>query len=108
MARGRPQRPQKNPMAVARAIDRHMMKAGLFVSPRAGIAANVARRLFGDHRVDRENGHWIALLCEDDQVARQAEAILLQSGYSGGPGGGSRRTCWVYAYDMTIFTREDR
>lgn len=63
-----------------------------------GIAADIAQRLHGDHRVPNEN-HWFIwreAFSSDD--ARAIEKAFLEWGCDGGPGGGDHTTRFVYAY----------
>jgi hypothetical protein len=63
-----------------------------------GIASNVDDRLFSDRHVDRENGGWIWRQALNAEHARAAEAMLLERGHDGGPGGGDHSTTYVYAF----------
>lgn len=71
-----------------------------------GIATNPEERLFSDHNVDKTYGKWIYILADSEQIARDAEADLLNKyGYSGGPGGGDHPK-YVYSYLKNSNTRE--
>jgi hypothetical protein len=94
--------PYKTPLGAAKAVHRRMAGTDTY----SGIAASPAERLFDHHRVDPERGHFVAVKCANDRVAREAEKILHANGYRGGPGGGSRKTRWVYAYEVTPNTCE--
>jgi len=85
----------------------HIQKSGYpFGQWYAGIASSIDDRLFGDHRVPKEN-HWYAYRkAISDEHARQAEADLLRLGCRGGSGGGDEGSVFVYAYLITAITRE--
>lgn len=69
-----------------------------------GITSDVESRLFGDHKVSRENGHWIYRTASSDSVAREIEQYFLDAGMDGGPGGGDSSSKIVYAYKKTSDT----
>ena len=69
-----------------------------------GITSNVEDRLFGDHNVSKENGHWIYRSASSDSVAREIEQHFLDKGMDGGPGGGDEDAKIVYAYKKTTTT----
>ena len=72
----------------------------------AGITADIEQRLFGAHRVPREN-HWrIHREADSANIARDVEAYFLQRGCQGGGGGGDNTSRYVYAYVVTSQTRE--
>lgn len=69
-----------------------------------GIATDIKQRLFGDHNVDQD-GWWIYRIADDEKVARETEAKLLDEfGYDGGIGGGDH-PIYVYAFLKTSSTR---
>ena len=69
-----------------------------------GITSNVEDRLFGDHNVSKENGHWIYRSASSDTVAREIEQYFLDKGMDGGSGGGDEDSKIVYAYKKTTTT----
>ena len=69
-----------------------------------GITSDVDDRLFGDHNVPKENGHWIYRTAISDTVAREIEKHFLDSGMDGGGGGGDATSKIVYAYKKTSST----
>ena len=71
-----------------------------------GIASDWEQRLFSDHNVDRNKGVWIARQCAGDVYSRAVEQSLLKLGCSGGQGGGENTTVFVYAYLMTLATKQ--
>ncbi len=71
-----------------------------------GIAANPRDRLFVDHSVTEKGGWWIHCDCGNDAAARRVENAFLNAGCQGGAGGGDRDTRFVYAYRITLTTRE--
>jgi hypothetical protein len=52
-----------------------------------GITSNVNDRLFGDHNVSKENGHWIYQTALSSDIAREIEQYFLDRGMYGGSGG---------------------
>jgi len=71
-----------------------------------GIAADAEDCLFSRHGVDKINGNWIWQRALNSAHARSAETLLLNAGFSGGPGGGDESTVCVYAYKKTPQTRD--
>jgi len=69
-----------------------------------GITSDARTRLFRDHQVSQENGHYISRLATSDTIAREIEAYFLALGMDGGPGGGDRTSRIVYAYAKTFYT----
>jgi hypothetical protein len=53
-----------------------------------GITSDVDSRLFGYHKVSKENGHWIYRTASSLTVAREIEQYFLDAGMDGGGGGG--------------------
>ena len=72
----------------------------------AGIAAQPKHRLFEDHNVSESMGRWIHVRAHDNATAREAEKLLHDAGFDGGPGGGDAETTAVYAYKKTKSTVE--
>ena len=71
-----------------------------------GIADDVEKRLFTDHRVEKDGGIWIYRQANSSDCAREVEKYLLDRGAQGGPGGGSDETNYVYAYKIEPYTKE--
>ena len=69
-----------------------------------GVTSDVESRLFGDHSVSKENGHWIYRTASSDSVAREIEQHFLDAGMDGAPGGGDETSTIVYAYKKTSNT----
>lgn len=69
-----------------------------------GITSDVESRLFGDHNVSKENGHWIYRTASSNSFAREAEQHFLDAGMDGGAGGGDETSTIVYAYKKTSST----
>jgi hypothetical protein len=69
-----------------------------------GITSDVESRLFEDHNVSRENGHWIYGTASSNSVAREIEQHFLDAGMDGGLGGGDAASRIVYAYKKTSYT----
>ena len=71
-----------------------------------GIADDVEKRLFTDHRVEKDGGIWIYRQANSSDCAREVEKYFLEQGTKGGPGGGSDETNYVYAYKIEPYTKE--
>ncbi len=70
-----------------------------------GIATDARKRLFSDHNVSEENGHWIFQSASSHTVAREIERHFLVAGMDGGEGGGDESSDKVYAYKKTSTTK---
>jgi hypothetical protein len=80
---------------------------GVYSNWYVGIACDPRRRLFVDHNVDEENGRWIFQGCESSAIARDVEEFFVDIlGTKGGAGGGDLATRFVYAYKITLSTKE--
>ena len=71
-----------------------------------GITSQPERRLFQDHKVNRDDGAWIYGKANSNAEARQVEEYFLERGFEGGPGGGKEDALYIYAYRITLFTQE--
>ena len=71
-----------------------------------GIASDWEQRLFSDHNVESGVTSFIVGKCLNDSYARKVEKALLKLGCSGGQGGGDHTTVYVYAYLMTLSTKQ--
>lgn len=89
-------------------IDGHIKKEGSsYNNWYVGIAKDPNDRLFNDHNVQKENAWWIFRNALSDTIAREIETFFLEKkGTQGGSGGGSKDTCFVYAYRITNNTIE--
>ena len=97
----------KSKKEIIKDIEDHMAKRGGAIGKwYVGIAANPRERLFDDHSVDEENGVWIHSRASSDSVARDIEKYFLDKGAQGGAGGGDEDSTAVYAYRITLSTRE--
>lgn len=72
-----------------------------------GITNNIDRRLFGFHKVPKENYWWICLPADDAGTARKIERYYLEKGMQGGTGGGNNNSKIVYCYEISKKTREN-
>ena len=72
-----------------------------------GITNDVDRRLFGFHKVPRENYWWIYCPADDVNTARQVEKYYLDKGMQGGDGGGNNESNIVYCYEVSEETKEN-
>lgn len=79
---------------------------GAFRDWYVGVAADPRDRLFVDHSVREKFDVWIIRDAGSDSLARQTERHLLALGCQGGGGGGSCASRFVYAYRITLTTRE--
>jgi hypothetical protein len=83
----------------------HMKKqGGPYRSWYIGITSDVEKRLFIEHKVNKDGDWWIFRACQDNSKARSVEEALLQLGCDGGPGGGDRTSTHLYANLITSTT----
>jgi len=68
------------------------------------ITSEVDSRLFGDHKVSRENGHLIYRTASSHLVAHEVEKHFLDAGMDGGSEGGDETSQIVYACKKTSST----
>ena len=74
----------------------------------AGVAEDAEDRLFQDHNVTKEGGAWIYRIAVSRDVADRIEKYLTDTlKMKGGPGGGSEKSVYVYAYKITATTKEN-
>lgn len=71
-----------------------------------GITSDPRQRLFDEHNVSEQNGHWIYKDAGSENAARRIEQYFLNKGCQGGGGGGDYASRYVYAYRITSATRE--
>ena len=71
-----------------------------------GITADPERRLFQDHKVNKQDGSWIYGQASSNSVAREIERHFLDHGCNGGSGGGTPDAQYVYAYRITWYSQE--
>ena len=71
-----------------------------------GITNAIERRLFGEHKVSKENGWWIYCVADTKAVAQAVEEFYLDKGMKGDTGGGNDDTIYVYCYEITNYTEE--
>ena len=70
-----------------------------------GITSDVDKRLFGDHKVSKDDGRWIYRTATSHGVARDVEKHFLDAGMDGGGGGGDVTSRIAYAYAKTSSTK---
>jgi len=63
-----------------------------------GLTSDVQQRLFVDHAVPRQTGHYISRTADTNTIAREVEKHFLDAGMDGGGGGGNYRSKIAYAY----------
>jgi len=98
----------KTKQEIANEIQNYILnKGGSYSQWYVGIAAKPRARLFEDHNVDENNNLSIFRECSGSVEARELEKYFIDNlGTSGGDGGGSYNTKYIYAYKKTINTRE--
>ena len=69
-----------------------------------GISENPRDRLFNGHSVREKEDAWIYDSASSSDIARRIEKYFLALGCAGGPGGGDRDACGVYAYKKSWHT----
>jgi hypothetical protein len=57
-----------------------------------------ARRRLSEHQVPEDNYWHIFCTCIDNEIAREVEKALIESGCDGGEGGGDDASTQIYAY----------
>ena len=87
-------------------INKHLGNISNYSAYYVGITNDVERRLFNEHKVDREHGKWIYRTATSDTVARDVEQYFLNKGCKGGSGGGDESSIIVYCYKITNNTVE--
>lgn len=91
-------------------FDEHLQKSGgrYYSEFYVGITNDVEERLFGTHKVSRENHWWIYALADTEEIARMVEKYYLGKGMRGGTGGGTGNgdARYVYCYVVTTYTVE--
>lgn len=67
-----------------------------------GITSDVEERLFGAHKVPKDNYWWIYCPADTEEIAREVEKYFLDLGMSGGTGGGTGDgdVRIVYCYEL--------
>jgi hypothetical protein len=93
----------KSKQAIINAITKHF-KGRAYKNCYVGITSAIESRLFSEHNVSKENGHWISQTASSNNVAREIEQHFLDAGMDGGPGGGDDTSKIVYAYLKTSYT----
>ncbi|HEV3192979.1 MAG TPA: hypothetical protein VGY54_20875 [Polyangiaceae bacterium] len=88
-------------------INAHMQQAGLPNSSwYVGITSDIGERLFGYHKVPRQNHWYIYRQAANHIAARNIEAAYHRAGCKGSGGGGDHTAVLVYAYVITSTTIE--
>lgn len=91
---------------IANAIYNHLGGDDKFDQYYIGITDNIERRLYDEHKVDKES-HWaIYAPADDDTDSRAVEKHFLDKGMKGGGGGGDTSSIYVYCYRVTDYTVE--
>jgi hypothetical protein len=97
----------QDPTTIITEIDAHMKASGLPNNRwNVGITSDVENRLFGDHRVHKQNDCWIYRTALTSAQARAIEAAYHKAGCKGSGGGGNETAKIVYAYAITATTVE--
>ncbi|MGB2678376.1 MAG: hypothetical protein WAN12_14920 [Candidatus Acidiferrum sp.] len=88
-------------------IDAHMRSSGIPNSKwYVGITSDIEQRLFGHHKVPRQNHWFIYRRCASADDARSLEAAYHRAGCQGAGGGGDASASVIYAYVITQTTVE--
>lgn len=88
-------------------IDAHMQKSGIPNSGwYVGITSDIEERLFGYHRVPKQNHWFIYHHAINNTEARAIEAAYHRAGCKGAGGGGDHTATYIYAYVITSVTVE--
>ena len=89
-------------------INSHIIQSGsqYYKEWYCGITSDIEQRLHGDHNVPHQNHWFIWRKATSDDESRQAEATMLEKGCKGGGGGGDEDSVFVYAYKITLNTKE--
>lgn len=88
-------------------IDSHMQKSGVKNAGwYVGITGDVEERLFGFHKVPRQNHWYIFRRATSADEARAIEAAYHKVGCQGAGGGGDHTAVFIYAYVITNQTVE--
>lgn len=97
-----------NKEAIIKAIDEHIQSSGRssYSDFYIGITNDVERRLFGEHRVNRDGMWWIYAQADTVEIARETEKHYLDLKMRGGAGGGGDDAKFVYCYVVTPDTLE--
>ncbi len=73
-------------------------QGGAYSTWYCGITGDINARLFGSHKLTRDDPWWSYRECPDETSARNVEKALIALGCDGGAGGGDASTKFVYAY----------
>lgn len=86
----------------------HINKEGSgFKNWYVGITGDINERLFGYHKVPKENAWYIYQKASCSKDAREIENFIIDNyGTQGGCGGGNDDCCYIYAYRITTTTIE--
>ncbi len=99
-----------NKEAIIKAIDEHIQSSGRssYSDFYIGITNDIERRLFGEHRVNKEGMWWIYAQADTAEIARETEKHYLDLKMRGGTGGGTgdSDSKFVYCYVVTPDTLE--
>jgi hypothetical protein len=71
-----------------------------------GVTSDIEERLFGFHRVPRQNHWFIYRRCINANAARALETAYHRVGCKGSTGGGDESCVYIYAYVITQTTVE--
>jgi hypothetical protein len=88
-------------------IDAHMLKSGIRNGGwYVGITSDIEERLFGHHKVPKQNHWYIWRHYTDANAARTLETAYHRAGCKGSAGGGDNAAVYIYAYAITGITVE--
>ena len=91
---------------IVKAFDEHLTKSVKqnYSDFYVGITNDVERRLFQEHKVNRETMWWIFRTATSKAVAEQVENYYLDKGMQGDTGGGTEESKIVYCYEIGPLT----
>jgi len=93
---------------IIKAIDDHLSKSqkryyrDFFI----GITDDVANRLFGYHKVIKQDDWWIYCNADTDEIAQRVEKHYKDRGMDSGIGNCNDNSKFVYCYEITDKTKE--
>lgn len=99
---------QETGQQVIQEIGKYILDSGIpYSNWYVGITDDTEKRLFVDHRVDRNLFFgWIRRKCFDADMARNVEDYFVKLGTRGDTGGGNESSVYVYAYRITNLTAQ--
>lgn len=99
-----------NEKLIKQSIDNHLERSSkeYYKDFYIGITDNIEERLFGFHRVPRQNYWFIWRPADSVEIARKIEKYYLDKGMDGDSGGGDGDTYYVYCYEIQKGVTKER